>query len=300
MSTMSDKPWIVGLDLRDRSDGAIAFARWLSDRTAASSGGARPKVHGAHVLERDKLRFVQEKEDLAQIEKMTRLRMHDVLRHAGALEVFDEPELVVDDDADEALTRLVQTHEAAMLLVGRKAKIGTDPVVRLGRVARRLLRTLPCPVVVTPPDLDASAVGKGPIIVGTDCQDDAREAVDFAVDMGARIGRDVLLAHVVPMPEEWGAHYLPTASVAHVRSELQASGEITLERWAKEQGLQGHAGVVLQGGVLPRLIELARDNASPLIVTGSRGLGPVARFFVASVGSELAASAPCPVAVVPA
>ena len=101
------------------------------------------------------------------------------------------------------------------------------------------------------------------------------------------------------MPEEWGAHYLPSTSVTHVRGELQAGGEIELERWAKEQGLHGQAGMVVQGGVLPRLIDVATDLDSPLIVTGSRQLGPVARFFVASVGSELAASAGCSVAVVP-
>lgn len=296
---MGETEWIIGLDLRDRSDGAIRFARWVGERAGESEGQNAPRMRGVHVLESDKLRYVTAEQDLAQIEKMARVRMHDVVRKAGAADHFAALDLVVDADAEAKLDETARVHAAEVLLVGRKAKIGTDPVVRLGRVARRLLRALPCTVIVTPPDLETDAVGDGPVVVATDCQDDAREAVDFALRFAELTGRKIVLVHVVPMPEEWGAHYLPSTSVNHVKHELQAGGELALERWAKDQGLHGHAGMVLQGGVLPRIIGVAKELDAPLIVTGSRGLGPVARFFVASVGTELAASAGCPVAVVP-
>lgn len=296
---MRESEWIIGLDLRDRSDGAVRFARWVGERAGETAGQTAPRMRGVHVLERDKLRYVTAEQDLAQIEKMARVRMHDVVRKAGAADHIAALDLVVDADAEAKLDETARSAEAEVLLVGRKAKIGTDPVVRLGRVARRLLRALPSTVIVTPPDLQTEHVGGGPVVVATDCQDDARDAVEFALRFAELTGRKIVLVHVVPMPEEWGAHYLPTTSVTHVKHELQAGGELALERWAKDQGLHGHAGMVLQGGVLPRLIDVAEELDSPLIVTGSRGLGPVARFFLASVGSELAASAGCSVAVVP-
>jgi nucleotide-binding universal stress UspA family protein len=200
--------------------------------------------------------------------------------------------------AEDALGREADEQDS-VLVIGRRAKSGQDRIVRLGRVARRLLRTLPCPVLVTPPDLDPSGLGAGPIIAATDAREDSRSACALAARLAERLGRKLLLAHVVPMPEGWGGSYLPRDSVARVTAELQASGEIELERWAKSEGLHGHAAVVLQGGVLARVLALADEVAAPMIVVGSHELGPVPRFFVASVGSELAAMATVPVLVVP-
>lgn len=293
---LGDK-WIVGFDLREHSDGAVRFASWMAGE---AEGQQKPQtLIGVHVLERDKLRHVQKVEALQEIEKRAHARMDAVAADAGPEGRFAELNLLVDRAADEALSDTAKADDIAGMVIGRRAKVGADPIVRLGGIARRLLRWLPKPVVVTPPDLSAGDIGKGPIIAATDCQDDSRTACHFAIELGKRTGRDVVLVYVVPLPEEWGGHYLPDTSLDQVKRDLQASGEIGLERWAKEQGFQGHPGMVLQGGVLPRLTHLAQEIDSPLIVTGSRKLGPVARFFVASVGTELAATAKTSVAVVP-
>ena len=81
--------------------------------------------------------------------------------------------------------------------------------------------------------------------------------------------------------------------------ELLAGGERTLERWAKEHGITGRRGIVREGVVLDELVALARDEDALMIVTGSRQLNALERMFATSVGSELCASALCPVAVVP-
>jgi len=290
--------WIVGIDLRPQSDGPVRFAAWLREHVQSEGDD----YAGVHVLEREQLEHMGQMVDRQEAARQTQTTMTRVVADAGAAEVLPDPKLVVDEDAEEGLSHACKdAHDAdqdPVLVVGRRAKRGEDKLVRLGRVARRLLRTLPAPIVVTPPDLDPSTLGDGPIIAATDTRDDSRAACAWAAELGEKLGRSVLLAHVVPMPEHWGASYLPRDSVARVTEELQASGELALEKWAKEQGLQGHAGVVVQGGVLARLLALAEEVRSPMIVVGSHKLSAVVRFFVASVGSELAAMAKVPVAVV--
>ena len=67
----------------------------------------------------------------------------------------------------------------------------------------------------------------------------------------------------------------------------------------REHGLAEVATHVALGDVAACLGELAEQQRAPLIVVGSRKLGPLTRLFVASVASELAATARCAVAVVP-
>ncbi len=287
--------WIVGIDLRPQSDGPVRFATWLSKQLATTEGES---FAGIHVLEREQIQHIGQMVDIEESKRQTQSAMTRVVEEAGGAEVLADRSLVVDVDAEDGLADVCRHNQDPVLIIGRRAKRGEDKLVRLGRVARRVLRTLPAPVIVTPPDLDPDSLGDGPIIAATDTRDDARAACAFAVELAEKLGRSVLLAHVVPMPEHWGASYLPRDSVARVTRELQAGGELQLEKWAKEQGLQGHAGVVIQGGVLARLLALADETRAPMIVVGSHKLNAVARFFVASVGSELAAMAKVPVVVV--
>ena len=273
----------------------MKVADWLARNLKSQQGES---FSGVHILEREQLDQVARLVDLDESKRQTEAAMTRVVENAGAGELLSDRTLLSNLSAEEGLTQSVGDGDA-VLIIGRTAKRGEDRLVRLGRVARRLLRTLPAPIVVTPPDLDPSTLGDGPIIAATDARDDARAACAFADELGKKMGRDVLLAHVVPMPEHWGASYLPQDSVGRVTQELQASGEMQLEKWAKEQGLQGHAGVVVQGGVLARLLALAEETRAPMIVVGSHKLNAVARFFIASVGSELAAMSKVPVVVVP-
>ena len=55
----------------------------------------------------------------------------------------------------------------------------------------------------------------------------------------------------------------------------------------------------MQGRIADSALAFARVHGSPLLVAGSQRLSTLERTLVPSVGSELAASAPVPVAVVP-
>lgn len=67
--------------------------------------------------------------------------------------------------------------------------------------------------------------------------------------------------------------------------------------YLRERGLEAEMEIA-HGEPVERLVELAREGGFDVIVTGTRGRGPVARLLLGSVSHRLAESAPCAVLVV--
>jgi len=290
--------FLVGIDLRARSDGALRTAVWM--QTTARAQGLDVHLDGVHVVERDKLRSVRDPQQLESIQSSAREALDRVVTAAGAEGRFDQLDLQFDEVAESTLAEKCESSPRLdALLIGRKAQIGTDPVVRLGRVARRMLRALPTTVIVCPPDLDPTSLGEGPVIVATDLSEDSSHAVVWAKRAATLLGRSVLIVHVVPMPDTWEDYYGSVSQLDLAAKAMQADAERALERWASAHGLDGAQALVSQGFVPHQIRQIASENRSPLIVVGSRKLGALARFFVGSVGSELASSSVVPVALVP-
>ncbi len=298
--------WTVGLDLRLNSEGPVVFAQWLAKQCPDD------EFHGVHVLEQESTQYalgLQAMTDLHGLEnlfdpntirKQAEETTQRLLKRNDANDTFASAKVVLDTSAQAQLAASVDEAPGSGLIIGRRAKRGEDSVIRLGRVARRLLRKLPGPIIVTPPDLESRLIGDGPVIVTTDLEDDAIAACHFAASVAKRLGRELLLVHVVPMPEDWVHQFVPSDKIETVRADLQKNGERRLASWIKQSGITEPATpLVVQGEVVHQIIELGALKDSPLLVCGSRKLGPFARIFVASVASELAAAAGRPVAVVP-
>src|SRR5688500_11308289 len=152
---MSTPPWIVGLDLGPRGHGALVFADWLRSSAAA-------RVLGLHVLEAWASRFVGGADEAADT---VRAAVDERCARFG-LERLEQVEVLMVPRAEEGLA--ARAEHAAGLILGRAAPTGASARVRLGRVARRVLRQLPCPVVIVPPEL--TVVGAGPVLLATDLE----------------------------------------------------------------------------------------------------------------------------------
>lgn len=291
---MSTEKWILGLDLREGAEGPLVFASWLSTRL----GQARSVVlEPIHAIERDDIDLLTDADKREQVVGLAEDAVARTLARAGVASGITNSRLVQVGEPDDVLANVAR--EAAGLIIGRLAPRGRDQLVRLGSVARRLLRRLPAPTLVVPPDLGPKQIGNGPIILACDLHDDSIGAARFAKRTADRLGRELLLVHVVPMPYGWSVGYLPPDVVSRVQADLKAQGERQLERWAKDHGLSGLRGVICEGMITDELTKLARQEDALMMVAGSRMLNALERVFVVSVGSELAASASCPVAVVP-
>jgi nucleotide-binding universal stress UspA family protein len=289
--------WVVGLDLRPESQGAIHFGVWLAKRMHETP---QQSLIGVHVVEQEStfpiLRYHAEEE--VQMGATTAAKR--AVEEAMAGDWMGEPHVVLGATADERLAAALPLYQADGLIVGRQAKAGQDLIQRLGRVARRLLRKLPVPVIVVPPDLLESSVGDGPVIMATDLGDDAVSAARFARKVATRISKPLVVAHVVPMPDDVGVvAYVPDFSWEKVRSDWHDSAVAQLVAWTEEHEIEADRRVVEAGITVTRLVDLARREDASMIVCGSRSLNMLERVFSSSIGAEVGAAATVPVCVVP-
>lgn len=287
--------WIVGIDLRPRSHGAIAYGAWLHEH--ATEGNEHDLV-GVHVLEERDFSQAMGHLSTEEISRMATETAGEVLERANAAHIEDI-RMVWGKSAEQTLADARQREDADGLIVGRAAATHGRRLVRLGRVARRLVRRLPAPIIVVPPDLDPATL-TGPIIATTDLSDDSLAACRFAARMAASLSRKLIVVHGVPIPEDYGAHYIPAETLEKLRVEHQETGEKELAAWTTAAGIRGHEERVLQGRVTEHVLELADTLCPALIATGSRHLSIAERLLLASMGTELAGHSPWPVAVVAA
>ncbi|MCA9698526.1 MAG: universal stress protein, partial [Myxococcales bacterium] len=156
----SHTTWTLGLDLREGAEGPLVFARWLCAELGKTG---EAKLAPIHVIEQDQLGLLatadRREEAMALAEDAVQRTLERAGETAGPLAGLRFVEVGTPED--------VLIHEAGDsegLIIGRLAPRGEDRLLRLGGVARRLLRRLAAPTVVVPPDLQRATVGKGPII----------------------------------------------------------------------------------------------------------------------------------------
>lgn len=287
--------WTLGLDLREGAEGPLVFARWLV--AELSRNGESAELDPVHVIEQDQVGLLASAERHDEVIALAEDAVVKAMQRAGDPGPLVGLRLVEVGEPEDVLSESAKQSDG--LIIGRLAPRGRDKILRLGGVARRLLRRLPGPTVVVPPDLSSAQIGKGPIVFACDGDDDSLGAARFAVKLADALRRELVLAHVVPMPYGWSVGYLPSDAIKQVRADLRTRGERTLERWATKHGLHGLRGFVSEGMVAEELNRLATEQDALMVIVGSRKLNALERMFVTSVGSELAASAAAPVVVVP-
>ena len=270
--------WIVGLDLQRRSAGALQLVRWLARESRAAAG---ERFDGVHVLEDEHLELVLRYHHLDDVLASARSAAEESLRHEGVDALVRDVQLVQGADAAEALREAAAAEGADALVVGRAAPGAAGlRIVRLGRVARRLLRGTTLPVVVVPPDVRADALGDGPLVALTRLDARSERTAAFASALAGALGRPLALVHVIPPSVEQAAPYFPADVGAKIAAEQRARGEEALAAWVSASGLAPGLTAVLQGNPVDAALSVAAMLAS-------------------GTASVLASVAPLPVVVVP-
>jgi nucleotide-binding universal stress UspA family protein len=283
--------WIVGLDLRPASHGATELAAWLKEHAQGH------RMTGLHVIERKTLVNPTDDTTTQQIELAAETQANRTLEETKTRWAFDDIGVTFGATAEENLEAALLARHADGLIIGRAAPTGDDALVRLGRVARRLLRTLPAPTIVAPPELDKRDVPDGPIVALTDMRDDAVAAVRFAHALARAMKRELVVAHVVSWLEQVVV-YLPRPS-SDEADDTRKKAEGDLRSWLEKHALEADRTLVRSGQILRECLQLALDERACMLVCGSRNLSAAERLFIPSVGTELAAACSSPVAVVP-
>jgi len=282
----AQQPWILGIDLRPRSDGAIRFGGWLHSQAPEDV-----KLLGVHALEYDDDGHLHGRE---QVE----VAIEETLERAGVRAAFASVEAVAADRPETALESLQRAEDAHGLIIGRRAATDSEAFIRLGSVARRMLRRLVAPTFVVPPELEADKIGAGPIVVAVTPVEASVGAVKFAQRLATELRRPLVYVTVVST----SADYIPEDRLDAVLAERLAqkmrSAEAITHAWLLGLGARERL-VVRRGDALIQILAVAAELSAPFVVTGSRKLSSVERLFGLSVASWLAAQAAVPVLVVP-
>ena len=271
---------LVGLALDGHAVGAVRFAAWL-----ASPGEDR--IYGLHVLRRSEHHALAER------------ALDDLAGQTGTATTFETLHVVDHADVGGALIEACDEHAVDLLVLGRRAARGSPAVMRLGRVARRMLRMLPGPVAIVPPDFSPERAPQGPVIAATDLSADSIAACRLAAALAKRLDRPLALAHVVADPSDWGLPVLSREHVEEIGRSLRVDAAAELESWRSNHAQSATILEPIAGDVVEALLRAGEHNETPIMVLGSRRLGRLARAFTTSVGSAIAAGARWPVVVVP-
>jgi nucleotide-binding universal stress UspA family protein len=290
------KTWAIGVHLAEHHLGPLRFAAALISVSPEDRGVA------IHVMpDPGFLHPLVTAEEVREIRERIMADVAQLLADEGLSDERSHVELVEDDKVDRGLAECAARLHVGALVVGRRAKRDEDPIVRLGEITRRLLRRLPVPLIVVPPDFGDDrdrGFGEGPIMVGVDLTDHCTPAVLFAADLARRLDRPLLLAHAT-QAFHWGVSYVPTGTIQQLHARARDTAANGLREWVAPLGLSNAEQHVFMGDPAKGLLQIAAEKDATMLVTGSRMLGPIERLFLASVSSEVAAGASCPVAVVP-
>ena len=138
------------------------------------------------------------------------------------------------------------------------------------------------------------------VLLGLDGSEQSMVARDLVASLPWPAGTSIqLLAAYRPQIDYTGGVGGTMAWVGDIEDAIRDQLAETLETMAAplvERGLKTGRAVV-RGRAADAILDAARDGEVDLIVTGSRGRGPVRSMLLGSVAAEVAAHAPCPVLV---
>ncbi|HEY7622656.1 MAG TPA: universal stress protein [Solirubrobacteraceae bacterium] len=198
-----------------------------------------------------------------------------------------------DGSPGRALHMAAKWHESDLIVVGSDHR---GPVGRVlaGDVTAGTLHGARCPVVVAPCRYAEHGGDIRTIGVGYDGSREshaaARLAAELTTAIGARLRVILVLESPTPGGEGLGYDRAWEERAAATRREAQRRLDDLLEELGDIA-----TGEVVIGSPVRELCYAANDF--DLLVTGSRGYGPVRRVMLGSTSSQLTHQAPCPVLV---
>lgn len=269
----------------------MAFAAWLHEQLQSL-------LIGVHVSGREPSTAMDPSNGSAAGDVGLRAELAGSLAEAGFAGAFARVEVIEAVDPVGPLEERCKEEGAFGLIIGRVGRESNYGTVRLGAVARRLLRGLVAPIWVVPPDLRAATIGHGPILVAVTPEDASVGAVRLAARLAAALGREILFVQVVNDLIQHSSLFPAREPAEKALTDEQREAEAGTRAWLTGLAVEGPLDV-RRGGTLEEIVVATRRHDAAFVVCGTRRLGMLGRIFSGSLSSELAAHASVPVLVVP-
>lgn len=275
---------LVGFDRGDGGRDALALARRLGSPGAGSALVAT-------VMPYDPFPMTYHELLSPDADEAARPALEEARERLDGLDV--ETKAFGGGSAAGILTDLAERESFDAIAIGasHRGKVGR---VLLGGVGRGLLHGAPCPVAVAPRGYAADEQGPFErIAVAYDGTTEAKQALDCARRLAEPRGARIRVL-TVEAPET----VYPPGVVGYVPPDPPDPREV-LARGVEDLGTTVEVeGDVLSGPVAETVAAACEDDVD-LLVTGSRGYGPLSRVFLGSVSTQLIDTAPCPVLAIP-
>jgi nucleotide-binding universal stress UspA family protein len=192
--------------------------------------------------------------------------------------------------------------EADLVVMGTHGRTGFERLL-IGSVAEKVLRKAPCPVLLVPPHVTATAppdVDFQHILCPMDFSPSALQALGVALDLARQSDGAVTLVHALEWlaeeePREYTHFNVPEYRqylIDDARHRVQALVADKSPTWSAID-----ARVVL-GRAYREILRLAADSGTDLIVMGAQGRGALGLTLFGSTTQHVVRAATCPVLIV--
>ena len=290
------KSVICMTDLSDLSNHAVFYGIALARELGA-------KLYVCHVVDVSSAAIyeVAVSYSLEQETRMVNYAYEHLERLIGEVPVHWEAVVTVGHAATE-LARIAQEKRVGLAVAASHGRSGLKRLI-LGSVTERLMRTLPCPLLVvrgqekgflTSGDQDLRLQR---ILVGCDFSPDSSLAFQYGLSMAQEFESELHLAHVIEPPA-----YKDLLKPALERGE-ESQGDLRVQLREKLTSMVPEGArawcipktALLGGEPHEELTKYAVVNDVDLIVLGVRGHGLVEKLFVGSTTDRVVCRAACPV-----
>lgn len=198
------------------------------------------------------------------------------------------------------LLELATERHCDLIVVGSSHRAAVGRTL-IGSVGERLLHGSPCPVAVAPGGYRDRAGELRVVAAAFDGSSESRAALAAAAGLAESVGATLRVLAVAETQLAAGGSvvasgYDPRQLEQEFREQLDQDVKTALEDLPA--ALRAKAEVI-SGSDPANLIASECEKGVDLLVTGSRGYGPVLVVLLGSVSAKLMRSAPCPVIAVP-
>ncbi|HEV2400230.1 MAG TPA: universal stress protein [Candidatus Sulfotelmatobacter sp.] len=195
--------------------------------------------------------------------------------------------LLGEGNVAEVIQKFAEERAADLLVVGTSSRMGWGKVF-LGSVAEEIIRESPCPVLAVGPHVTTLASdGIRSVVCATDLSDASARATQFAISLADEYQAHLTFVHV--------SHGIPRDSL---NLTIQVIEKRILETIPPEPELPYRPEIVVEtGSVADRILNLATDLSTDIIVMGAHGVGSFAETasHFGSIAHKVISLAPCPV-----
>ena len=211
--------------------------------------------------------------------------------------------LVVTGHPAEEISRMATENAVDLVVCATHGRSGLKRLI-LGSVAERLMRVLPCPILVIremKPDLDLKkGLSMKRILVGCDFSPDSTLALNHGLSLAQEFQSELHLAHAAELP----AHRQTAKSDGRTgdtnEQDLRFQLNEKLENMVSDESCNWCTlkTTVLRGQPHEALTDYAEKQDMDIIVLGVRGHSLVEKLFVGSTTDRVVRRASCPVLAV--